>query len=404
MKTIEILVIDEADLILGFGYGPDMENIYAHLPQAFQSYLMSASITPEVEELKQLILRNAVTFKLEDDKDEQENLKQFTIETKPEDKFLLLYVILKLKLLKGKMLVFVSEVDRSYRLKLFLDQFGIRSCVLNSELPLASRHNIVDEYNKGIYDLLIASDSAIVALHNVDVAHGSKKRKISSKKSETSFGVARGIDFKRVDVVLNFDLPLDVESYIHRIGRTARNGQFGTAISFVSESDEDVLDAIKQDVLDRIGKDLAPYAFDMSQIEGFRYRTQDAMRAVTGAMIKEARIKDLKREIMASEKLKTFFDARPKDLEALKHDKDLLHPSKVKPHLKHVPDYLVSKSNRKIVNVDESETLESPKELTAIPQNKINPSRRQVKSTRGKPSSKSKDPLKSFKISKSSKK
>lgn len=58
------------------------------------------------------------------------------------DKFLLIYVILKLKLIKGKCIIFVNDVDRSYRLKLFLEQFSIKSCVLNSELPLNSRYEI----------------------------------------------------------------------------------------------------------------------------------------------------------------------------------------------------------------------------------------------------------------------
>jgi ATP-dependent RNA helicase DDX56/DBP9 len=91
------------------------------------------------------------------------------------DKFLLTYVILKLRLIKGKCILFVNDVDRGYRLKLFLEQFLIKSCVLNSELPLNSRYEIIDrmhivksplhfryhavqEFNKGIYDYIIATD------------------------------------------------------------------------------------------------------------------------------------------------------------------------------------------------------------------------------------------------------
>ena len=91
------------------------------------------------------------------------------------DKFLLTYVILKLKLVKGKCILFVNDVERSYRLKLFLEQFSIKSCVLNSELPLNSRwvdivfcktyincfnwsYHIVQEFNKGVYDYIIATD------------------------------------------------------------------------------------------------------------------------------------------------------------------------------------------------------------------------------------------------------
>lgn len=67
-------------------------------------------------------------------------------------------MILKLKLVKGKSIIFVNDVDRCYRLKLFLEQFSIKSCVLNSELPLNSRVHIVQEFNKGVYDYIIATD------------------------------------------------------------------------------------------------------------------------------------------------------------------------------------------------------------------------------------------------------
>lgn len=382
VKQTIMMVIDEADLILGFGYGEDMEAIVAALPQTIHSLLMSASITPEVDQLKQMVLRNSVTLKLEDPVDEQENLKQFSITCSGEDKFLLIYVILKLKLLKGKILVFVNDVDRSYRLKLFLEQFGIRSCVVNGELPLASRHHIVEEFNRGVYDLLIASDQAVQVPTSADNKTRSKKKKGRVEDN----GMARGIDFKRVDVVLNFDFPTRVDSYIHRVGRTARAGSQGTAISLVTPEDHDVFAM----VLGSVGKDLTPYAFDMPQIEGFRYRCQDAMRSVTSAMVKEAKIKDLKRELVTSEKLKHFFEDRPKDLELLKHDKGLTASTKLKPHLKHVPDYLVKK--RKGAAADDEESAA----LKALPQTEPAQSNRNKKAKTGS-SRPRKDPLKAVK-------
>ena len=77
-----------------------------------------------------------------------------------EDKFLLIYVLLKLKLIKGKVLVFVNDVDRSYRLKLFLEKFGIKSGVLNAELPFNSRYHAVQEFNRGVFEYLIATDDS----------------------------------------------------------------------------------------------------------------------------------------------------------------------------------------------------------------------------------------------------
>jgi len=80
-----------------------------------------------------------VILKLEEDEDELKKLTQYSVRCSEVDKFLLTYVILKLKLIRGKCLVFVNDVERCYRLKLFLEQFSIKSCILNSELPLNSR-------------------------------------------------------------------------------------------------------------------------------------------------------------------------------------------------------------------------------------------------------------------------
>lgn len=96
-----------------------------------------------MENLKHLILRNPVIIKLEEGKDEPSLLKQCAIYCPDNDKFLLLFFMLKLKLLDGKCIIFVNEIDRSYRLKLFLEQFGIQSCVMNSELPHNSRYPLV---------------------------------------------------------------------------------------------------------------------------------------------------------------------------------------------------------------------------------------------------------------------
>lgn len=104
---------------------------------------MSATLTEEVDELKSVVLRNPVTVKLSDSESTRDGavnkLTQYVVRTTEDDKFLLIYVILKLKLVKGKILIFVNDTDRGYRLKLFLEKFGIRAGVLNAELPFNSR-------------------------------------------------------------------------------------------------------------------------------------------------------------------------------------------------------------------------------------------------------------------------
>jgi ATP-dependent RNA helicase DDX56/DBP9 len=140
------------------------------------------------------------------------------------------------------------------------------------------------------------------------------------------YGVSRGVDFVDVACVINFDLPPTARSYIHRVGRTARAGRSGMALSFVVPRDQwaknktkavDVsLPSAKEDdkVWKRIvtsqedkGAEVNEYKFDMKQVEPFRYRMQDGLKAVTKASVREARVKEIKNEVVNSEKLKVRF-------------------------------------------------------------------------------------------------
>ena len=337
-----------------------------------------------------------------------------------DEKFLLIYVMFKLKLIKGKCLVFVGDIDRCYRLKLYLEQFGTRSCVLNSELPVNSRIHVVEEFNKNVYDIIIASDEHEVlgsdahqnkssksdaeeAPESVNVgeqkdgeqkdgeqkdgkqkdaedaqANGKAreddnalsiteenteskasaeppKKKRKPLKKDKEYGISRGVDFKNVACVLNFDFPTTSKSYIHRIGRTARAGRSGMALSFVVPSnlyrkhkpttfptaanDEAVLAKVAKHQAKK-GHEVQPYHFDMAQVDAFRYRMNDALRAVTRLAVREARTRELRQELIKSEKLKRHFEENPDDLRHLRHDGEL-RAARIQPHLKHVPDYLM---------------------------------------------------------------
>ena len=111
---------------------------------------MSATLNEDVKLLKKLFLHNPVTLKLQESiLPSSMQLIQYQLHCEEEDKFVLIYTLFKLKLISGKTILFVNSVDKCYRLKLFLDQFGIRACVLNSELPANCRCHIVSQFNEG---------------------------------------------------------------------------------------------------------------------------------------------------------------------------------------------------------------------------------------------------------------
>lgn len=378
LEDLKFLVIDEVDLILTFGYKDDLWKISEYLPlkKNLQTFLMSATLNDDIQELKEKFCKSPAILKLNDDvvNKDKSKLAQYYISVSEFDKFLLCYVIFKLNLIKGKTLIFVNNIDRGYRLKLVLEQFGVKSCILNSELPANSRQHIVDEFNKNVYNLLIATDDTEYIKEEdefededeVDNESEEKEENKSQKKksvSDKEYGVSRGVDFQNVSCVLNFDLPTTAKSYVHRVGRTARSGKSGTAISFVVPKKEfgkhrpSSCDTCKKDekILNRIikqqtklGFEIKPYSFDVKQMEGFRYRMEDGFRAVTQVAIREARVKELKQELLASDKLKRHFEENPQELQKLRHDKEL-HPARVQQHLKRVPDYLLPESARKNV-------------------------------------------------------
>ncbi|KAM3180076.1 hypothetical protein ACTXT7_017011, partial [Hymenolepis weldensis] len=243
-------------------------------------------------------------------------------------------------------------------LKLFLEEFGVKSVVLNSELPVASRCHTVSQFNRGLYDYLLATDENETG--TVDEA--ANKSKFSKPAKDSEYGVSRGIDFKLVSNVLNFDFPLTATRYVHRVGRTARADQMGTAISFVNTTEEARLSDVANFLLqkdpstlqsnksDRTAVDsiFRPYQFRLLEVDAFRYRAADVIGKITRKRIREARLKEIKLELMNSERLRGYFEDHSADLDALRHDKPL--STAPQSHLKDVPDYM-GKSSRGLFNL-----------------------------------------------------
>ncbi|CEG49424.1 atp-dependent rna helicase dbp9 [Plasmopara halstedii] len=458
-NSVHTVVIDEADLVLSFGYGENIRTIFNALPKACQTFCMSATLSPELEKLKRSVLHNPAVVKLEEGATDGK-IQQFYLPVKAEDKDLLLYALLRLGVVSGKVIFFVNSTDLAYRMKLFFEQFMIKSAVLNAKLPHNSRQHIIQEYNRGLFDYLIATDDSVdgdevgdkdedevgeekgvevedeedvegeeddvegkeddvegeVVEHHgedeegdmveeqrkdekddgviFDAAYTSaekidkhndsdqdseiaivdttgadeeeasenevkdgdddqKKKKVVGTKrglsDDSSYGVSRGVDFRGVQFVVNVDFPKSVRAYTHRIGRTARGGASGTALSLVSKGDakeeralmrvQATQQAVRSETNDVIAQP-AELAFDLKEIDCFRYRVEDVRRAVTRSAVREAQLADVKKEMLNSERLAAHFEANPRDLNILEHDK-VVGSAPVQPHLATIPDYLV---------------------------------------------------------------
>ncbi|XVE82972.1 hypothetical protein DITRI_Ditri16bG0048700 [Diplodiscus trichospermus] len=314
-ESLEILILDEADLLLQFGFGDDLKALTPVIPRRCQCLLLSATSSPDVDQLKKLILHNPFVLTLsevEDVKDEviSKNIQQFWISCSANDKLLYILALLKLELVLKKVLIFTNTIDAGFRLKLFFEKFGIKSAILNAELPQNSRLHILEEFNAGLFDYLIATDDS--QTKDKEQANGEKNlgsrksRKHAKPKLDSEFGVVRGIDFKNVHTVINFDMPSSASGYVHRIGRTGRAYSAGASVSLVSPDEMEVFEEIKSLLGDEEEDEtdiITPFSLlTKDAVESLRYRAEDVARSVTRIAVRESRAQDLRNEILNSEK------------------------------------------------------------------------------------------------------
>jgi superfamily II DNA/RNA helicase len=124
--------------------------------------MLSATLSPALEGLRRVVLHAPAIVKLEEGPGgEAGGLTQFFLRTPGEDKFLALLSLFRLRLIGGRTLVFTNALDTCYRLKQLLDKFGIPSATLNAELPVRSRASVIEQFNRGLFDILIATDEAL---------------------------------------------------------------------------------------------------------------------------------------------------------------------------------------------------------------------------------------------------
>jgi ATP-dependent RNA helicase DDX56/DBP9 len=408
LKNVRHVVLDEADLLLSFGYKDEMEKIKEALPKTYQSIFTSATLNENMDEIKAMLMTGpVVSLKLKEGQlPGADQLTQYHINCNTdEERFTILLSLIKLKLIVGKTIVFVSSTDRCYKLSLFLQAFKIDSCILNSQMPANYRCHIVQEFNEGKHQFIIASDMNDIAPKESEAssaAGGSndeppakKKKKQQQKrgkkgprKMDKESGVARGIDFHFVSNVINFDFPTSTDIYIHRVGRTARGFNKGTAISFAIPAEKPLVDSVHEEINELMGEDkILPYNVRIKDFEGFQLRAREALAACTKTVLREARLAEIKQEILRSKQLEAYFSKNPREKAALENDKKLFKINLHSSSIADVPDYIVPKPLR-----GQDYSIKSSK-------SSFNRSRkRKMTSGQKKKKQKSLDPLQSFKF------
>jgi len=219
LRSVEILVIDEADRMFDMGFIKDLRYLLRQLPpyERRQSMLFSATLSYDVMELAYVFMNDAVRVSVTPQQVTAEKVEHLVYHVAKHEKLRLLVGLLRREPVDLRALIFVNMRRAAERLVRYLEANGFNAAAITGDVDQRRRLRIMGDFKEGRLPILVATDVASRGLHIEGVTH-----------------------------VFNYDLPFDAEDYVHRVGRTARAGASGRAISLACEEYVDGLEAIEQ--------------------------------------------------------------------------------------------------------------------------------------------------------------
>ncbi len=225
LDNLEVFILDEADRMLDMGFITDVKKIISHLPKVRQTLFFSATMPSEAAKLSATILTNPVEVKVNPPASTVEKVEQKVMFVESHDKEALLLDVLK-DVAINRALVFTRTKHKANKLAERLNRSMVKTDAIHGNKSQSARTMALRNFSTGKCRVLVATDVA-----------------------------SRGIDVKGISHVINFEMPNEPESYVHRIGRTARAGSSGIAISFCNAEERSILRSIERTIKASISVD-----------------------------------------------------------------------------------------------------------------------------------------------------
>lgn len=244
LDNLQMLILDEADEMLNMGFREDIETILSFAPEERQTVLFSATMSKEILSITKRFQKNPELIKVTRNEVTNTNIEQQYFLVKREAKMEVMSRLIDVNDLK-LMLVFCNTKSKVDEVVVELQERGYAAEGIHGDLRQAARNQVMNKFRNGQTNILVATDVA-----------------------------ARGIDVSGVDAVFNFDVPLDLEYYVHRIGRTGRAGKLGKAFMLVTSRDKSKLWDLEKYTKVQIPQGRIPSTQDLIQVRQQRLVNQ----------------------------------------------------------------------------------------------------------------------------------